>query len=259
MQTEVQNAINQARGQMRTTPENAIQLLRLEMEKVKGTAELTPEAREQLYDALQAALREAKRRLIEVEHRRQEEAEQRAAGMEQALVANALMRDQQKVQQLIARVDFLLKEACALEGEEAEKKFGDANAAGIAAAEILPHDPAAAAAVLLAQSSGYDQENTKTMTAAQRGVMDTMYACDFSRIPFNDYQPIVYADSQWWKEMTRSRKERFGSNDMRQRGPAEKKIEAALKIAHPTGVRRYAADRRDRLPEGLSSDRDPIG
>ena len=38
--------------------------------------------------------------------------------------------------------------------------------------------------------------------------MDTMYACDMSRIPFNDYQPIVYPDSQWWKEMTRSRKER---------------------------------------------------
>ncbi|MGO8690547.1 MAG: hypothetical protein ACLQLG_13070 [Thermoguttaceae bacterium] len=229
MQTEVQNVINQARGQMRTTPENAIQDLRLEMEKVKAIAELTPEAREQFYGALQAALREAKRCLIEVEHRRQEDAERRVAGMEHLLVANALMRDQQKVEQLIACVDFLLKEACALEGEEAYKKAGDANAAGIVAAEIMPHDPAPAAAVLLAQSSGYDQENTKTMTAAQRGVMDTMYACDMSRIPFNDYQPIVYADSQWWKEMTRSRKERFGSNDMRQRGPAEKKIEAALK------------------------------
>ncbi len=87
-QTEVQNVINQARGQMRTTPENAIRDLRLEMEKVKGIAELTPEAREQFYGALQAALREGSKQLIEVEHRRQEDAERRAAGMEQALVAN---------------------------------------------------------------------------------------------------------------------------------------------------------------------------
>ena len=228
-QTEVQNVINQARGQMRTTPENAIRDLRLEMEKVKGIAELTPEAREQFYGALQAALREGSKQLIEVEHRRQEDAERRAAGMEQALVANKLIRDQDKVKQLIARVDFLLEEARTLEGEEAYKKAGDANAAGLAAAEILPHDPAPAASVLLAQTRGYDEQNTKTTALAQRGVMDTMFACDMSRIPFNDYQPIVYPDSQWWKEMTRSRKERFGSKDMKQRGPAEKKIEAALK------------------------------
>ena len=228
-QTEVQNVINQARGQMRTTPENAIRDLRLEMEKVKGIAELTPEAREQFYGALQAALREGSKQLIEVEHRRQEDAERRAAGMEQALVANGLIRDQQKVKQLIARVDFLLDEARTLEGEEAYKKAGDANAAGIMAAEILPHDPTPAAAILLAQTRGYDEQNTRTTALAQRGVMDTLYACDMSRIPFNDYQPIVYPDSQWWKEMTRSRKERFGSKDMKQRGPAEKKIEAALK------------------------------
>ena len=44
------------------------------MEKVKGIAELTPEAREQFYGALQAALREGSKQLIEVEHRRQEDA-----------------------------------------------------------------------------------------------------------------------------------------------------------------------------------------
>ena len=53
--------------------------------------------------------------------------------------------------------------------------------------------------------------------------------CDLSKVPFNDMQPIVYPDAERWKELTASRHERFGSKDMKVRGPAEKKIEAALK------------------------------
>ena len=153
-QTEVQNIINQARGQMRTTPENAIQLLQTEMEKVTGLPELTPEAREQFLGALQAALREGKKLLVEVEQRRQEDAVRRAQGMEQALVANALIRDQQKVKQLIDRVGFLLEEARTLggdaaekkNGDEAQKKYGDAVNAANVAGDILPHQPTPVAA-----------------------------------------------------------------------------------------------------------------
>ena len=91
MQTDVRNAIQQARGQMPTTPENAIQLLQTEMEKVTGLPELTPEAREQFLGDLQAALREAKTRLIEVERHRQEDAARRAQAMEQAQTADRLV------------------------------------------------------------------------------------------------------------------------------------------------------------------------
>ena len=59
--------------------------------------------------------------------------------------------------------------------------------------------------------------------------MDGMYAVDASSVPFNDLKPIVYPDATVWRELTASRKERFGSKDMRLRGPAEKKIDAALK------------------------------
>jgi hypothetical protein len=228
-QAEVQNVINQARGQMRSNPENSIQMLRQEMEKVKGLPELTPEAREQFLGALQAALREGSRRLVEVVHIRQEDAERMAKGMEQALMANALVRDQQKVRQLVDRVDFLLEEARVLEGDEAGQKYSDAMAAGAAAAQILPQVPAPQAAVIAAGVKGYDHANTKTTLLAQKGLMESMYACDLSRIPFNDDQPIVYPNAEWWKEMSATRRERFGSKDMKQRGPAEKKIEAALK------------------------------
>ena len=89
--------------------------------------------------------------------------------------------------------------------------------------------PAAEAAILLAQTQGYVQENTKASVLADRGVMDALYAVDLSSIAFNDNQPIVYSNAELWKELTAARKERWGSKDMKLRSPAEKRIEAALK------------------------------
>ena len=151
LQTEVQNKVNQARGQMRTTPEDAIETLQMEMEKIKQVPELTPDAREQLMNTLQAALREGKRKKTEVEHIRQEEAERRAQGMEQNLVAQGLIGQQQKVKQLIDRVDFLLEEARVLEGDESQKKYDDARAAAIFARETMPRNSTPQAAELAAE------------------------------------------------------------------------------------------------------------
>ena len=69
----------------------------------------------------------------------------------------------------------------------------------------------------------------KLRAVKERGFMDGMYAVDASSVPFNDLKPIVYPDATVWRELTASRKERFGSKDMRRRGPAEKRIDAALK------------------------------
>ena len=49
MQTEVQNVISKARNLVGTIPKDALQMLQTGMEKVKGLADLTPDAREQFY------------------------------------------------------------------------------------------------------------------------------------------------------------------------------------------------------------------
>ena len=59
IQTQVQNAVNQARGQMGTDPEAAMQNLKLTLEMVRQTPDLKPEVRDQLVDVIQAALRAA--------------------------------------------------------------------------------------------------------------------------------------------------------------------------------------------------------
>ena len=121
-QTEVQNVVSQARSLMGTAPNSAIEKLRMEMGKIGQVPELTADAREQLMDTLKAALREGMRKKTEFDHIRQEEAERRAQGMEEQAVAIGLLRQQQKVQQLIERVDFLLEEARNMEGDECRER-----------------------------------------------------------------------------------------------------------------------------------------
>ena len=208
LQTEVQNIVNQARGQMGTNPEHAIEMLRLEMEKIKQLPEVTPDAREQLVGTLQAALREGMRKKTEVEHIRQEEAERRAQGIEQQLVAQGLIRQQQTVKQLIDRVDFLLEEARFLEGDEMQAKFDDARLAAIRAREMMPQNPTPEGARLLAEIGGAYVSEMKVRAEIEKGYMDGLYTVNTSSVPFNDNKPIVYPDATLWRELTLSRKAR---------------------------------------------------
>jgi hypothetical protein len=229
LQTEVQNVVNKARGQMQKEPERALQDLRVELEKVQSVAELSPDTRDQLASQLQSAMKQATTRQIEVEHIRQAAAAREAQGREEAIIAQDLTRKQDKVKQLIDRVDFLLKQAPELEGEEATKTFDDARAAARKAMETMPSSPATGAAENAALVKGYYQQDAKATLAADRGVVDVLYSVDIARVPFNDETPIVYPDAKWWREMTKERKARWGSKDLMARGPAEKRIEAALK------------------------------
>ena len=109
-QTEVQNTISQARGQMGANPQLAIQNLRMELEKMKQLPELSAEARDQIVSSLQAALREGARRLTEFEHRQQQRQERESKAREQEILVRNLVRSQQRLKQVMDRFDSLMLE-----------------------------------------------------------------------------------------------------------------------------------------------------
>ena len=108
--TQVQNVVNQARGRMGTDPEGAIQALNLQLETIKQIPELSPETREQLASMVQRALTEGRRRQVEVDARRQRAQENLAQARERQLVNDNLIRNQQKLKQLMDRFDSLMAE-----------------------------------------------------------------------------------------------------------------------------------------------------
>ncbi len=220
IQTEVQNAISHARSLMSTDPDSASQELKLTLEKVRQTPELNPEVRDQLVDVLQTGLRQAARQKVEVEHARQQRLENAAAGKEQQLIAENLIRNQQKVEQLMNRFNSLM--------QEGRYRLAEESAAAEAQA-ILPDSPVPALAVLEARQVGYYQNFMALRVARQKGVVDTLYQVERSHIPFPDDPPIVYPDAEVWQQLTTRRKDRWGSVDLATPGPAEKQIQKALK------------------------------
>ncbi len=110
IQTEVQNALSKARSLMSTDPDAVTQQLKITLEKVRQTTELNPEVRDQLAQSLEGALRDTARRKIEMEQIRQQRLESTAAGQERQLIADNLLRNEQKVKQLMDRFASLMNE-----------------------------------------------------------------------------------------------------------------------------------------------------
>jgi len=220
IQTQVQNAVNQARAQMSKDPEGAKQNLKVTLETVRQTPDLNPEIRDQLVDVIQAALRLASRKQVELEQKRQQTQENLAQAKERMLVNENLLRKQQKVRQLMERFNSLMDEGKYRVAEEA--------AASEVAAEI-PDSPIGVAATLWSRQSGYLHDAMVLRVARQKGVVDALYQVEKSHVPTADEPPIVYPESHIWQELSARRKEKYSSMDLASRGTAEKKIDDALK------------------------------
>ena len=224
-QTEVQNVISQARGLMGTNPQLAIQNLRMELEKIKQVPELSPEAHDQIVSGLQAALREGARRLTEVEYRRQQRQEEEAKAREQELLVQNLVRSQQRLKQVMDRFDSLM-----LEGRyQDDGVILGAEGLAVEAEKLAPGSPVPVAAKKTAELGGNYYAAMAMRADADKGFIDMLFTVNLSHVGFNDNKPIVYPDAEVWKELTKARKDRYSSMDLAKRGPAEKKINEALK------------------------------
>jgi hypothetical protein len=224
VQTRVQNVVNDARKMMSQHPEQAIQNVELEIQRVKQTSELDIEVRDQLMGRLQMALRVARNRQGVLDVERQHQAERLAQAEEQRRITENLLQNQKKIKSLIDRFGSLL----------AEGRYREAEESGAAqAARLIPaNDPTASTAVaatLSSRATGYLSDAMTLRVARQKGVVDTLYQVEKAHIPMPDEPPIVYPDAEWWREMTARRKEKYSSTELSQRKPAEKKIDEALK------------------------------
>ena len=136
IEAEVRNTLNKARSLMSNDPDLAMQQLRLTLEKVRQTAELEPDVRDQFADSLQSALREASVRKDEVEQIRQQRLESRAAASERLLAAKKLEGSQMTVKELFERFNSLL----------AERSYAAADDIAKRAERQMPNNPTTIAA-----------------------------------------------------------------------------------------------------------------
>ncbi len=219
VQAEVQNTLNQARSLMGTDPDAATQQLKLTLEKVRQTAELNPDVRDQYVVLLQAGLREAARRKLDVEHARHQRLENAAAAKERMLIAENLTRNQDKLKQLMERFNSLMQEG----------RYRPAEEVATEAQKVLPDNPVSAQAVAYNNFVGNYRTIMENRVKREKGVFDVLLQVEKSFIPFPDEPPIVYPDAEVWQQLTTRRKEKYSSMDLAKEGPSEKAIHDALK------------------------------
>ena len=215
---EVENELREARSQMAGDPAGTEQGLKLLLERVDRVPELPAETRSQLRGQLVTALREANTRSATKEIVDIELAKERAAAVDRLRIADGLVRNQEKLKQLMDRFDSLMDEG----RYAAADNIGD-----IEVPLVAPDTPIAASADLVAHETGARMLSVALRDARQKAVVDTLAAVEVAHIPFPDDQPVVYPDAAVWEELTERRK-KYTSVDLATVGPAEAKINKEL-------------------------------
>jgi hypothetical protein len=219
MTAQVERSINDSRVQMTTDPDGVAGNLKFQLATVRQMPELRAEVREQLADRLQAALREADRRKVEVDHRNQQSRELRARATEQELLNQELLRKQAKLEQVMDRFRALMD----------ERKYQDSQQIAIEGQKIDPNPIAPLSATVDSRTEGYLSDELALRITKQRAVVDTLWQVEKSQVPFPDDPPIVYPDAEVWRRLSELRKDRYSSMDLASQKPSEKKIIEALK------------------------------
>jgi hypothetical protein len=227
MRRQIENTVIDARRIMSDDPATAIQDLKLALETVQRTPQLSPDMRAQLEDKLQIALREAQRAAIIKDELDAAREEQLAAARERRLLNERLIRNIEKEKQLVDRFQALMD----------ERRFDEALDVAATLEELDPEGVTPVVAYVGGElrRNYYLQEVTRA--ARWQNWFDTMYQVELSSVPFPDDPPIVYPAAPIWEELTNRRKDRYGSMDLKASGPAEQRIESALRgPLSPTGM-----------------------
>ena len=222
MRLRVQNTIQFARKIAASDPDAAIGELKRREEAVR-TVDIDPDARQQMLKTLRsvrndvAAQKEvAVLKSIHAQNRRaQREAQQR--------LLDALVREEQKIEQLIDQVRALIEEG--VHGND--DAYEEAEAVAEAVVDIRPGNAAAAAARFSSEAAGQLNKAFRLRALRANRFLAVLHQVELSHVPFPDEPPVRWPAAEVWKALT-ERRAKWASVDLHKNSPAEERIQAAL-------------------------------
>ncbi|RIK81536.1 MAG: hypothetical protein DCC68_08395 [Planctomycetota bacterium] len=215
-ETEVE--ISEARRTMQTNPTKAKEDMKLRLDFLDRAPDLYPEVRAQLMDKVVVAIRQAEKREASFEEEQVTRRKAEGARIERDRIQKKLIRDQEKVRQLVEQFDVLMDEGSYEEASES------------VAAHIEKLNPDTALGTSLRENARAQEAYRTWKYVYNQHVKrfnQTMLQVDTSGIPFPDNVPIIYPDAEFWEDLTNRRKQ-YASVDLQKKGSAEEKIFRAL-------------------------------
>ncbi|MDZ4685500.1 MAG: hypothetical protein SH850_10590 [Planctomycetaceae bacterium] len=221
MQLMVSQVIDASRAT--TEPAAAIDELKRVVTVVRSAIDINPEERAKMLKQLEGELLASTNRsetLRQARDRMQQALAQKEA---QARLAEQMVLDEERLDNLIDRVRALI--SAGRHGDDAA--YGEAQAVADVAINLRPGNGTAAAARFDAEAA--EQLNRAFRLRARRAdqFLETLYQVETSHIPFPDEPPVRYPPPEVWQALTQRRK-KWKSVDLRKNSPIEQRIEAAL-------------------------------
>jgi hypothetical protein len=218
VRAEVHDVLRSSRRQMEVRPAAVARQVKLVLERLDRVAELPQRETTELRQQLVALLRDANRQAAIREIADLQEAADRAAALDRLQTVAALDLNQEKVRQLMARLESLL-------GEQ-QYQAAIALATG-ALADVAAESDVARSADKVSQLSAGHALNTELRGARQRGVVNTLASVEHSHMPFADDEPMVFPRAEIWQALSERRKNQT-SIDLPAKSPAEARIRREL-------------------------------
>ena len=230
LQAVVENGLEEARALMGSSPEKAIQELKLLLEQVDSATDVAGDIRQQLRKQIEDAIRETGARQIDVDEQKMLAQSREANAQRLKNLADETARKQALITSLMEKFNVLLDEAAL---EDDRKRVDEGERYLTADAEIampirvlLPYDGTPTTAVWKARILRQYKGLEKFRDLRHKNFADVMYENDEALIPFpGGDSPIRYPEAEFWHRITVERRKYVtdqGNN------PAEQKIVDAL-------------------------------
>ncbi|MCE9557164.1 MAG: VWA domain-containing protein, partial [Planctomycetes bacterium] len=219
LQADVKESLEKARKLMGTDPGSVENDLRLMLDTVRNTQDVSADAKAQLIDQLQNTVREAGRQAVIVTEEKRRAEEAAAIRRERQALIDRVNRDDERLKQLMDRFESLMREGRYVEADQQ---------VAAEARKLAPDSPTVRAASVFSQLRGAYQDQQRLLEQRNRAVLATLFEAEKSFVPFPDEPPIVYPSAEVWEELT-IRRRKYASVDLHQSSPAERKINEQLK------------------------------
>ncbi|MCA9239789.1 MAG: VWA domain-containing protein, partial [Planctomycetales bacterium] len=217
LEKEVQVALSDARDIMSSSPQDAIQDLKLMLQSVQNAPELLADVRASLVDRLEGALRQAARAAAIKDELDREREESEAASRDRMLMLDRMAQDREREKQLMDTFNALMDEEQYQEAEDVAKIVE----------EVDPRGVTPVAAQLWSSHKRYYEFNKSLRQLKAERWLDAFARIETASVPFPDEPPIVYPDREFWLEIT-ARREKYKSVSLSGQSLSEQRIMSAL-------------------------------
>lgn len=218
IRAEIKRDMEIARDILSTSPDDAIQRLKLAMDMVNNSSDISAASKAQLREGINSALKQAQAKAVEFGEKEAEYQQNLATAREKAAFEEDSVRTKQRLAQMMAQLKSLID----------EEKYE------LAYRQISPEVEKVARGTQLQEVSEFYSEfaynhdlQRRKREQRHRKFISAILSVEESAIPFDDRDAILYPDQEFWEKITRER-EKYKAVDLLKPDGPEAAIKAAL-------------------------------